>query len=52
MKCKLLMSALLQMTIETDETTDKVRAPIVPNWNLLFSLILPSSPFDLTLNNA
>jgi len=29
-----LMSALLQITIETDETTDKLRAPMVPNWNL------------------
>lgn len=33
------MSALLQITIETEDTTDKLKAPTVPSWNLWLSLI-------------
>lgn len=33
------MSALLHITIDTDETTDRLKAPIVPSWYLLPSLI-------------
>lgn len=32
-KPSVLISALLQITIETDDTTDKLNAPTVPNWN-------------------
>jgi len=38
-KPRVLISALLQITIETDDTTDKLKAPIVPNWNFWPSLI-------------
>lgn len=38
-KPSVLISALLHMTIETDETTDKLNAPIVPSWNFWLSLI-------------
>lgn len=34
MKCSELISALLQITIDTDDTTDRVNAPTVPSWNL------------------
>jgi len=27
------MSALLQMTMETEDTTERLRAPTVPSWN-------------------
>lgn len=40
-KPSVLMSALLQITIETDDTTDKLNAPMVPSWNLWLSLIFP-----------
>lgn len=33
------MSALLQITIDTDETTERPNAPIVPSWYFLPSLI-------------
>jgi hypothetical protein len=36
------MRALLQITIETDETTDKLKAPTVPSWNFWPSLIFTS----------
>lgn len=35
-----LMRALLQITMDTEETTDKLNAPMVPSSNPLFSLIL------------
>lgn len=39
------------MTIETDETTDKLNAPIVPSWNfwpsLIFRLLSVESYHDL-----
>lgn len=31
MKCSELISALLHITIDTDETTDRVKAPTVPS---------------------
>lgn len=31
-KCSELMSALLQITMETEETTERVKAPTVPSW--------------------
>lgn len=51
-KPSVLISALLQMTIDTDETTDRLSAPMVPSWNCCPSLIsdcplswsLPSQP--------
>lgn len=42
-KPKELISALLHITIDTDETTDRDKAPIVPSWKRLLSLILPSA---------
>ena len=44
-KPRVLMSALLQITIDTDDTTDKPKAPIVPSWNFWLSPIF----FFLTL---
>ena len=38
-KPRVLISALLQITIDTDDTTDKLKAPIVPSWNFWPSLI-------------
>lgn len=38
-KPSVLINALLHITIETDETTDKVSAPIVPSCNRWPSLI-------------
>jgi hypothetical protein len=38
-----LMRALLQMTIETEDTTERLSAPTVPNWN--FS---PPNPISTT----
>lgn len=35
------MSALLQMTMETDDTTERLSAPTVPSWN--FSPVTPIS---------
>lgn len=32
-KFSVLISALLQITIETEDTTDKLKAPMVPKWN-------------------
>lgn len=32
MKCSELISALLQITMDTDETTERVNAPTVPSW--------------------
>lgn len=34
MKCSELIKALLQITMDTDDTTDSDNAPIVPSWNL------------------
>lgn len=51
-KPKELMSALLQMTMETDETTERVNAPTVPSWNLSPSPIFCLWPkFKLSTNN-
>jgi hypothetical protein len=41
MKPSALMRALLQMTMETEETTERLRAPTVPSWN--FSPATPIS---------
>lgn len=40
MNCNVLINALLQITIDTDDTTDRLSAPIVPNWNFSLSPIL------------
>lgn len=38
-KARLLIKALLQMTMDTDEATDRHNAPITPNWTpLIFSI--------------
>ena len=41
-KPSVLIRALLQITIDTDETTDKLKAPTVPSWNFWPSLIFTS----------
>lgn len=38
-KPRLLIKALLQMTMETDEATDRNSAPTTPNWKLDISPI-------------
>ena len=43
-KPSVLIRALLQITIDTDETTDKLKAPTVPSWNFWPSLIFTSIP--------
>jgi hypothetical protein len=40
---RLLIKALLQMTMETDDATERNRAPITPNWKLDISPILLKS---------
>lgn len=44
MKCSELINALLQITIDTDDTTDKLKAPTVPSWNFspspIFSFVI------------
>jgi hypothetical protein len=44
MKPRALMRALLQMTMETEETTERLSAPTVPSWN--FSPATPISAAD------
>lgn len=39
-KPRLLIKALLQITMETDDATERNRAPITPNWKLDISPIL------------
>lgn len=53
-KPRVLISALLQITIDTDETTDRLNAPMVPSWNRSLSLIFSDINYsfldpDLTL---
>lgn len=38
-KPSVLIRALLQITIDTEDTTDKLRAPMVPSWNFWLSPI-------------
>lgn len=38
-KPRVLISALLQITMDTDDTTDRLKAPIVPSWNFWLSPI-------------
>lgn len=46
---RVLISALLQITIETEDTTDKLSAPTVPNWHRSLSPIPHSSEDDSQL---
>lgn len=52
MKPRVLMSALLHMTMETDETTERLNAPIVPSWNLLASLIFTLHYLNTSLESS
>lgn len=49
-KPRVLMRALLHITIDTDETTERPNAPIVPSWYLLVSLIFTLPSWSRNLN--
>lgn len=44
-KPRLLIKALLQMTMETDEATERNNAPITPNWKFDISPIFSVNVF-------